>query len=114
MGTTKGAARGLLAKLYMIKKDWAKAEGQCMDIINSMQYSLLPKYADNFLPVGENGSESIFELQPVALATQQAAGPGSSPYNMVQGVRGIPNLGWGFNRPSNNLVSAYENGDPRR
>lgn len=111
---TKAAAQGLLAKLYMIKKDWANAEIQCMDIINSTQYSLLPRYADNFLPIGENGAESIFEMQTVALATQQAAGPGSSPYNMVQGVRGIPNLGWGFNRPSDNLVSAYENGDPRR
>ena len=111
---TKGAARGLLAKLYMLKKDWAAAEAQCMDIINSNQYSLLTKYADNFLPVGENAAESIFELQAVALETSQAAGPGSSPYNMVQGVRGIPNLGWGFNRPSDNLVTAYENGDPRR
>jgi hypothetical protein len=98
----------------MLKKDWANAETQCMEIINGNQYSLLTKYADNFLPVGENGAESIFEMQAVALPTQQAAGPGSSPYNMVQGVRGIPNLGWGFNRPSDNLVSAYENGDPRR
>lgn len=111
---TKGSARGLLAKLYMIQKEWAKAETACMDLINSNQYSLLPKYADNFLPVGENGTESVFELQAVALVTQQAAGPGSSPYNMVQGVRGVPNLGWGFNRPSDNLVTAYENGDPRR
>jgi starch-binding outer membrane protein, SusD/RagB family len=111
---TKAAAKGLLAKLYMLKKDWANAEAQCMDIINGGKYSLLARYADNFLPVGENGSESIFEIQTVALETQQAAGPGSSPYNMVQGVRGVPNLGWGFNRPSDNLVSSYENGDPRR
>jgi starch-binding outer membrane protein, SusD/RagB family len=111
---TKAAARGILAKLYMLKKDWAAAEAECMAIINSNKYSLLNRYADNFLPVGENGAESIFEIQAVALPTQQSAGPGSSPYNMVQGVRGIPNLGWGFNRPSDNLVSAYENGDPRR
>lgn len=111
---TQAAAKGLLAKLYMLKKDWANAEAQCMDIINGGKYSLLTRYADNFLPVGENGTESVFEIQTVALETQQAAGPGSSPYNMVQGVRGVPNLGWGFNRPSDNLVSSYENGDPRR
>lgn len=111
---TKGAARGVLAKLYMLKKDWQLAENECLDIINSMQYTLLSRYADNFLPVGENGSESVYEIQAVALPTQQSAGPGASPFNMVQGVRGIPNLGWGFNRPSDNLVSAYENGDPRR
>jgi len=111
---SKGSARGLLAKLYMIKKDWAAAETQCMDIINSNKYSLLPKYADNFMLAGENGAESVFEFQSVALQSQQAAGPGSSPYNMIQGVRGNPNLGWGFNRPSDNLVSAFESGDPRR
>jgi SusD family. len=98
----------------MLQKRWADADALCTDIINSNQYSLLNRYADNFLPVGENGAESIFEHQAVALQTQQAAGPGSSPYNMVQGVRGIPNLGWGFNRPSDNLIAAYENGDPRR
>ncbi len=111
---SKGAARGLLAKLYMIQGEWAKAETQCMDIIGSNKYSLLNRYADNFLPVGENGAESVFEFQSVALTTQQAAGPGSSPFNMVQGVRGVPNLGWGFNRPSDALVAAYESGDSRR
>lgn len=111
---TKGAAKGMLAKLYMLKKDFPKAEQYCLEVINSNEYTLMPKYADNFLPSGENKSESIFELQAAALPTDQAAGPGASPYNMVQGVRGIPNLGWGFNRPSDNLVSSYEPGDPRR
>ena len=33
---------------------------------------------------------------------------------MVQGVRGTPNLGWGFNLPSDDLMKAFEFGDPRR
>ena len=112
---TKGAARGILAKLYMVQKEYAKAEAQCDALIASKEYSLLPRYADNFMPGGENGAESIFEIQAAALAPQDGVtGPGATPYNMIQGVRGIPNLGWGFNRPSNSLVSAYENGDPRR
>ena len=112
---SKGAAKALLAKLYMLKKDYAQAETYLLDVINSGSYALLPKYADVFTLSGENSSESIFEMQSVALPTQQSAGPGSSPYNMVQGVRGVPNLGWGFNRPSDNLISAYENSlDPRR
>lgn len=111
---TKGAARGILAKLYMVKHDFPKAEEQCLAIINSGEYSLLAKYSDNFLRIGENARESVFEFNAAALATPDAAGPGASPYNMVQGVRGIPNLGWGFNRPSDNLVASYENGDPRR
>lgn len=113
---TKGAAQGMLAKLYMVQKDFPKAEEYCKKIIDSNNYSLLPNYADNFLPVGENGAESIFEITAAALQPDAGGviGPGATPYNMVQGVRGNPNLGWGFNRPSNNLVTSYENGDPRR
>lgn len=110
---TKGAARGVLAKVYMVKKDYAKALEQCEAIINSNEYSLMPSYADIFSAKGEQGPESVFEISAVAIQAA-VAGPGASPYNMVQGVRGIPNLGWGFNRPSDNLVAAYESGDPRR
>lgn len=112
---TKGAAKGILAKLYMLKKDFVNAEKYCLEIIDSKEYSLLNRYADNFLPVGENSAESVFEINAAALPPiDGVTGPGATPYNMIQGVRGIPNLGWGFNRPSDNLVSSYENGDPRR
>lgn len=110
---TKGAARGMLAKLYMIRQDFGKAVEQTEAIITSGEYTLLTRYSDNFLPVGEHGSESIFEIS--AVASQAAVvGPGATPFNMIQGVRGVPNLGWGFNRPSDDLVASYEPGDPRR
>ena len=32
----------------------------------------------------------------------------------MQGVRGTPNLGWGFNRPSDSFILEFEPGDPRR
>lgn len=112
---TKGAAKGILAKLYMVKKDFVNAEKYCLEIINSKEYTLLNRYSDNFLPVGENSMESVFEINAAALPPiDGVTGPGATPFNMIQGVRGIPNLGWGFNRPSDNLVSSYENGDPRR
>lgn len=110
---TKGAAEGMLAYLYMLKHDYTKAAENCEAIIQSGEYSLLPHYADNFLPVGELGAESIFEISAVAI-NAPVAGPGATPYNMIQGVRGVPNLGWGFNRPSDDLVAHYEAGDPRR
>ena len=110
---TKGAARGMLAKVYMVRKNWTAAIEQCEAIITSTEYSLLNKYGDNFLPQGEHAAESIFEISAVAVQAA-IAGPGATPYNMVQGVRGVPNLGWGFNRPSDDLVSEYEPGDPRR
>lgn len=107
---TKGAAQGMLAKVYLTLQDFNKAEQYALEVINSGQYSLYLDYAGLFMAAGENSEESIFEVQTVALET----GGGGSQYNEVQGVRGTPNLGWGFNRPSDDLVAAYEPGDPRR
>jgi hypothetical protein len=41
------------------------------------------------------------------------ASGGAVQYPVVQGVRGTPNMGWGFNTPSPNLEASYEPGDPR-
>src|SRR5690606_31688085 len=67
-------------------------------------------YATLFSRAGENSVESVFEAQSVALEQRG----GGSQYQEVQGVRGTPNLGWGFNTPSDNLEAAYEPGDPRQ
>jgi len=108
---TKGAARGLLAKVYLTIGDFVNAEKYALEVINSGQYALLPNYNNIFLPIGENSSESVFEIQATALEQSFA---GATPWNMIQGVRGTPNLGWGFNMPSSDLIAAYEPGDPRR
>lgn len=110
---TKGAARGILAKLYLLDKKFDKALEQCTEIITSGQYSLMPNYNQIFSQAGEHGVESIFEIGAVALQAS-VVGSGATPFNMVQGVRGVPNLGWGFNRPSDNLIANFESGDPRR
>ncbi|MBW3545445.1 MAG: RagB/SusD family nutrient uptake outer membrane protein, partial [Bacteroidetes bacterium] len=57
-------------------------------------------------------SESIFEVQNLYNQTYRFG----SEYADVQGARGSGSwdLGWGFNSPSEQLVNAYEEGDPRR
>lgn len=107
---TSGAAKGMLAKVHLTRGNLPEAERLLLEIIQSGTYSLFPNYANLFRPEGENSSESVFEVQAAAFE----AGGGGSQYNEVQGVRGTPNLGWGFNRPSDDLVRAYEPGDPRR
>jgi starch-binding outer membrane protein, SusD/RagB family len=114
---TKGAARGLLAKVYLTNKDYVNAEKYALELINSTEYGLLPDYTKIFLPEGENTSESVFEIQCTAKAeraTFDAPYDGGSQFNEVQGVRGSPNLGWGFNRPSDAFIVEFEAGDPRR
>ncbi|MEZ4983687.1 MAG: RagB/SusD family nutrient uptake outer membrane protein [Saprospiraceae bacterium] len=107
---TSGAALGMLAKVYLTLGDFENAADYAEEVILSQEYDLYPSYAELFSRAGENSRESVFEIQ----ATDFAEGGGGTQYNEVQGVRGTPNLGWGFNRPSDDLVGAYEPGDPRR
>lgn len=106
---TQGAALGLLARVYLYRGDYPNALTQAEAVINSGRYGLLPDYATVFTDAGENSAESVFEILAVALEE----GGGGSQYAQVQGVRGTPNIGWGFNTPSDGLESAYEPGDPR-
>ncbi len=107
---TKGAAQGLLAKVHLTLQEFVEAETLLLEVIQSEEYALMPDYQKIFTAEGENAEESLFEVQTAAF-DQGIVG---SQYNEVQGVRGTPNLGWGFNRPSDDLIAAYELGDPRR
>ncbi|RPD48035.1 RagB/SusD family nutrient uptake outer membrane protein [Hymenobacter sediminis] len=108
---TKGAAQGMLAKVYMYQGNWGQVLTLTDEIIASGQYSLYSDYARLFTLDGENSSESIFEVQAATLAQ----GGGGSQYAEVQSPRApIPTGGWGFNTPSENLNAAYEEGDTRR
>ena len=107
---TSGAARAMLAKVALTQQDFQSAADLAEQVINSGTYALLPSYDQIFTLDGENSSESIFEVQAAAFEI----GGGGSQYNEVQGVRGSLNLGWGFNRPSDDLIASFEAGDPRR
>lgn len=106
---TQGAARALLARVHLFQDEFEDAERLAREVIDSGEYSLYPDYDEIFTQQGENSSESVFEVQTVALETQL----GGTQYSEVQGVRGNPNLGWGFNNPTQDLLNAYEAGDPR-
>lgn len=108
---TKGFANTLLAKLYLYQGDWANALSKSQEVIDSGQYSLNSSYAKIFSKDGNNSSESIFEIQFLRQGTTNY----SNNYWESQGVRGSGSwdLGWGFNVPTSNLLSAYESGDPR-
>jgi hypothetical protein len=105
---TKGSARALLAKVYLFQGDFTNAGKYAMDVITSGKYGLEPDFIDASGVNGEHGIESVFEIGAVGL--EAAGGNG---FANVQGVRGTPNRGWGFNRPSPDLRSSFEKGDPR-
>ncbi|MFZ2904709.1 MAG: RagB/SusD family nutrient uptake outer membrane protein [Cyclobacteriaceae bacterium] len=121
---TKGAAQTLLAKVYMYKAsfsatpntEWQQVYDLTEEVIASAKYSLVADYATIWRQVGDNNSESIFEIQ-----TGEFNNSNLNPdlYTNCQGARqggsgGWDDLGWGFNTPSTSLISAYEPGDLRK
>ncbi len=107
---TQGAAQALLARVYLFMRDFINAEKYALDVINSNQYGLEPVFADANGAKGNNGIESVFEVGAIQVDNTDGGG---SQYGNVQGVRGTPNRGWGFNRPSIDFRNSFETGDSR-
>ncbi|AKD56593.1 RagB/SusD family nutrient uptake outer membrane protein [Spirosoma radiotolerans] len=123
---TSGAAKTLLANLYITQKKWAQAEPVLRDVITKDGYSLMPDYNDAFsyTNTNKNNAESVFEIQYLE---------GSAGYNGNQIYRFLPSpitaaeiapiVGTSNPQPtsqeSNNiptpdLIAAYESGDKRK
>ncbi|TLV02959.1 RagB/SusD family nutrient uptake outer membrane protein [Dyadobacter luticola] len=62
---TSGAAKTLLANLYIVQKKWADAATLMADVVKSGEYSLMPNYDDAFSgnATNKNNAESVFEVQ---------------------------------------------------
>ena len=59
---TRGAAKALLARLYLFRKDFVNAEKYALEVINSGEYSLDPDFGHTFSIWGQFNAESIFEI----------------------------------------------------
>ncbi len=103
---TRGAARALLARAYMYQDRWAAVKLQTDEIILSNTYSLYPDFYSLFRMIGQNSSESVFELQ----LTSRDQGRYRCEYGFVQGPRNnFARLqGWGFNVPSEKLIEFFD------
>ena len=60
---TKGAAQALLGKVYLYQNKFDKAAEVLEAVISSGTYSLVADYNSIFEKEGENGAESVFEVQ---------------------------------------------------
>ncbi|MCC7402285.1 MAG: RagB/SusD family nutrient uptake outer membrane protein [Chitinophagaceae bacterium] len=108
---TKGAALSLHAKVAMYQAKWNDVKTYTDQVIGLGVYSLFSDFEKMFRVQNENCSESIFEIQTALIPGNPGAS--NSQYSQVQGVRGVPAGGWGFNVPTQDLVNEFETGDPR-
>ncbi|WP_086595675.1 RagB/SusD family nutrient uptake outer membrane protein [Hymenobacter crusticola] len=117
---TKGAANGYLARAIMYQlgtvngnnHTWQEVYDITSTIISSGQYSLLANYAAIHQEIGENSSESLFEIQ--FATSNDGYGPISvgTTNNIFQNNR--KTFGYGFNNPTQSLVDEFEPNDPRK
>ncbi|QNK63627.1 RagB/SusD family nutrient uptake outer membrane protein [Pedobacter sp. PAMC26386] len=116
---TKGAARTLLADIYLTTKKYDLAIQQLRPLLTSV-YQLNANYADNFDVKKKNGPESIFEIQymegPNGLHSVLADrfAPWDSPDGLITGFPINHDLFNGWNIPTRDFLEAYETGDLRR
>lgn len=135
---TKGAAQAMLLKvnLYMASPYWNKQLSQAPatyyaaakqwgdSIIASGEYSLCPNYEDNFTLAGENGQESVFEIQYMEVPWGDY-GDGNDPSKfgytagsftqiLMRSRSSLIGGGWGFDHPTQNLYDEFEPTDIRR
>jgi starch-binding outer membrane protein, SusD/RagB family len=117
----KGAALGLLGKVYLYQDNWSAASQTLNTLINSTNYSLVSDYNTMFLKENENNSETVFDIE---YSDQEGGSYGCLiclEGNLTVGYQGIrqydgPSYGDGnsYNLPTQNLFDSFENYDPRR
>jgi tetratricopeptide (TPR) repeat protein len=118
---TKGAAEALLGKAYLYQNKFAEAATVLDNVINNGPYDLVLDYATIFENDGENGVESVFEVQ---YTDAEGAGFGClqcSEGNVAVGFNSIRNhtgptydSGYSFNVPTQATVEVFEEGDSRK
>ena len=122
---TKYAAQALLGKVYLYQNKYDSAATVLQSIINANAFTLVSNFASIFLHTGENGTESVFEIQysnasPYYQWSNVLQGQGN--YAVQQcGIRGLNGSaampyapGWSTNLPTQNLAAAYTAGDQRK
>jgi starch-binding outer membrane protein, SusD/RagB family len=122
---TKYAAQALLGKVLLYQNKFDAAAAMLENVISSNAFSLVTDFASIFLNTGENGTESVFEIQysngsPYYNWGGVTRGQGNHSVQQC-GIRGLNGTGampyaagWSTNLPTQNLAAAYAAGDKRK
>jgi len=111
---TAGAAKGLLAAVYLTLGDKANAAAKAKEVIDNSAvygYDLWADYADNFKLENENGKESVFEVQYRSGGGQYSDYGAGQKLNTFFGPRlqnVVQSAGYGWNVPTINFMDQYE------
>jgi hypothetical protein len=114
-----------LGKVLLYQGKYTQAAEKLQAVIDANAFGLVNNFGSVFLSSGENGPESVFEIQysntsPYYNWGGVTRGQGNLAVQMC-GIRGLNGSaampyasGWSFNLPTQNLVNAFEAGDLRK
>lgn len=111
---TSGSAKAFLTKLYLTRKDFAKAKAKAKEIIDnraSFGYELWPTYADVFKIENKNTKEAIFDIQHYDGNNGQ--GNGLPTYLAIENSN-AQGRGFGSFYANPDLVNSFQPGDLRK
>lgn len=112
---TRGAAKALLAKVYLTRGRFAEARDKASEVISSGTYALWDRYEDAFKLTSENGKEDLFSVQ---YETGVGEGQNISGWNTPDELKRIVAGGGGVTRQyfqaDSSLIASYQAGDTRR
>jgi starch-binding outer membrane protein, SusD/RagB family len=118
---TKGAALALLGKVYLYQDKFTLSASTFEELISTLPYSLVQDYNTIFEHSGENGPESVFEVQYTDIQGASFDCLQCSEGNVAVGFSGVRNYsgplydsGFSFNVPRQEVVDAFEVGDNRK
>jgi tetratricopeptide (TPR) repeat protein len=116
---TIGAAKTLLANVYMVQKKYAEAE-VLLKAVTQLGYQVLPDYASVYLSANKNSRESVFEIQYKQGATEGQFSsflyqfiPATANTTVITGFNTSLTNGAGGNFPTQDMIDAYAPGDKR-
>ena len=117
---TSGAANALLGKVYLFQDKFSEA-AEVLDQVIAGPYDLVDDYDAIFEHDGENGVESVFEIQYSDAEGGSFDCLQCSEGNVAVGFNGIRNYtgpefdsGFSFNVPTQEVVDEFEEGDLRK
>jgi hypothetical protein len=122
---TKYAAQALLGKVLLYQNKFDAAAAMLENVITPNAFSLVADFGSIFVASGENGPESVFEIQYSNISpyynwggTTRGQGNLSVQQCGIRGLNGSAAMpyaaGWSTNLPTAALASAYTTGDIRK
>lgn len=116
---SKGAALGLLSKVYLYQEKWQDAADAAQAVIDLGIYSLEENYADNWDLLNEFGKESLFEISYTDDVSGGNWNPDAKTSLTLQffspNFAPTPLLGWSYNLTTPELLTAFNSeGDTER